>query len=35
VVIPVILIIVIVNIIGTRANRTRAKQWASTYQRRL
>jgi len=31
VVIPVILVIVIVNIIGTRANRTRAKQWASTY----
>jgi hypothetical protein len=31
VVIPVILVIVIVNILGTRANRTRAKKWASTY----
>jgi hypothetical protein len=31
VVIPLILVIVLVNIIGTRANRTRAKKWASTY----
>ena len=31
IVIPVILVIVLVNIIGTRANRTRAKKWASTY----
>lgn len=31
VIIPLILVIVIVNVIGTRANRTRAKKWASTY----
>ena len=31
IVIPVILVIVLVNIIGTRSNRTRAKKWASTY----
>lgn len=30
-IIPIILVIVVVNIIGTRANRTRAKKWASTY----
>lgn len=30
-IIPIILVIVLVNIIGTRANRSRAKKWASTY----
>lgn len=30
-IVPIILIIVFVNIIGTRSNRTRAKKWASTY----
>lgn len=31
VIIPILFIIVIVNVWGTRANRHRAKQWASTY----
>lgn len=30
-IVPIILVIVLVNIIGTRANRSRAKKWASTY----
>ncbi|KAL1583684.1 hypothetical protein WHR41_07526 [Cladosporium halotolerans] len=30
-IIPIILVIVLVNIVGTRANRSRAKKWASTY----